>query len=252
MAVHTILKTSHSLFGKITIGETLDPHVRWMKINDEIEGQVFLNDDGSPSAIAASRYLYAFIIPAWHFPNSHGLMLGLGAGIGATMLLTLFPELSLTVIEIDPEVIRLAREYFPLVSFYEAQGRLHIIESSAENYVLQSQEKFSFTLLDVFSGDEGNQHNFALINNVLRISPYFMANTITSEKSRPEISKKWMWLRTIRVIASEESNWMLTNMTSMSPAIHDFQLFNDTNINAKAVNSIFKYILSQINAACFY
>ena len=55
MAVHTILKTSHSLFGKITIGETLDPHVRWMKINDEIEGQVFLNDDGSPSAIAASR-----------------------------------------------------------------------------------------------------------------------------------------------------------------------------------------------------
>jgi hypothetical protein len=179
-------------------------------------------------------------------------MLGLGAGIGVTMLLSLFPELSLTVVEIDLQVIQLAREYFPLIAFYEAQGRLQLIQSAAENYVQYSKETFAFTLLDVFSGDEGNQHNLALLHDVLRISPYFMANIITSEASRSEVLEEWMWLRTTPATASEKSNWMLTNMTNMSPAIHDLYLFNGIDINTIAANSIFKYILSQIKAACFY
>lgn len=258
-----VFALSKGLFGNISVSETIHPEVRLMKINNEIEGQVFSSPDASffsclmdgPGGVAASRYLYGFIIPAWHFPDSKGLMLGLGAGIGATMLLALFPSLSLTAVEIDPEVIRLAREYFPLVAFYERQGRLTIIQAPANDYLKRSKERFSFALLDLFSGDEGNQHNLPLLNEILSISPYFMANIITSEPTYFETTKECIWLRTAQVMASEKSNWLMTNMKNISPVIHEYQLFDDslkTNINVIAANNIFRYILSQIDAACFY
>lgn len=255
MNYEKILTLSQCVFGSVSIIDSFYPDVRLMKINNEIEGQVFLDDNGIPSAVAVSRYLYAFIIPAWHFFDKKGLMLGLGAGIGATMLLTLFPELSLTVVEVSPEVIQLAREYFPLVSLYETQGRLLIIESSAENYVQKSQEKYAFTLLDVFSGDEGNQHNLALLNSVLRISPYFMANIISSEPLLPDVSKEWMWLCASPVNPAQKTNWLLTNIQRIAPMMLEYQLFDDykqADINVITANVIFRDILSQIDAACFY
>lgn len=255
MAIHTILKTSRSLFGKITIGETLDPHVRWMKINNEIEGQVFVEKDGKPGAIAASRYLYAFIIPAWHFSASHGLMLGLGAGIGATMLLALFPELSLTVVEIDPQVIQLARTYFPLISFYEKQNRLYIIQANANDYIHQCQQTFSFVLLDLFAGDENSQQNLHLLDEIYKIAPYFMANIITTEVMRPHVSDKFLWIRTTLALPTQKSNWALTNMQQFPSNLANFQLFPQSLQEKSAVktaNQYFQYILSQIKATCFY
>lgn len=250
-----ILKTAFGLFGPISVGRNFFPSIYWMAINNEIEGQVYADEDGRPGSIAFSRYFYGFIILAWHFPKSHGLILGLGAGIGATMLLTLFPELKLTVVEIDSQVIQLAREFFPLVSFYEAQERLNIVESSAENYVLQCEQKFTFALLDLFSGDEKNDENERLLEKILQISPYFMANIITSEAMRPETPREWMWLRAAVTLENEKVNWLLTNIQSILPAIQEFQLFDGScqpRANIVAANEIFRYILSQIDAACFY
>lgn len=264
MATHHLLKTSPSLFGKITIGETFDPHVRWMKINDEIEGQVFIEKEGAPGPIAASPYLYAFVILAWQFSDKKGLILGLGAGAGVTLLLALFPNLFLTVVEIDREIIRLAREYFPLITHHETQGRLKIVESAAGNYVDQCQEKFAFTVLDMFSGDEGNSSNLALISKIAKISRYFMANIITAQSMHTDLERAAhvqqedfvMWLSATETARSTEKiNWILTNLDSISPEIQYYSLFDlslQTQANVITANRYFKYILSQIEASCFY
>lgn len=250
-----ILEKSSGVFGQISVGKSFFPETYWMKINDEIEGRAFADHHGKPGAIAASRYLYAFIIPVWHFPTSHGLMLGLGAGIGAAMLLTLFPALSLTVVEIDSEIIRLARAYFPLISLYEKQKRLTIIQANANDYIHATQNTFSFVLLDIFSGDESSQYNLALLEDVQALAPYFMANMITTEAMRPNVSDDLLWIRTSPNPATQRSNWMLTNMQRFSPDIGSFELFSqnqDENHTVKIVNHYFQYILSQIKATCFY
>lgn len=250
-----IFETSFGLFGSICVGKTFFPSRYWMKIKDEIEGQVFADENGNPSAIAVSRYLYGFIIPAWHFPKSHSLMLGLGAGIGAVMLLTLFPELSLTVVEIDPEVIRLTRTHFPLVSLYEKQQRLTMVQANAHDYICQTSQKFAFALVDIFTGDEDSQHNLILLKNLKTIAPYFMANIITAESTRPSVPDDNLWIPTSPEASMQRSNWMLTNMRQFLPEIGGFELFADATHEktaAKIANHYFQYILSQIRATCFY
>lgn len=250
-----ILENAPGLFGPVSVGRSYPPNTYWMTINNEIEGQVFADQDEQPSAIAASRYLYGFIIPAWHFPASHGLMLGLGAGIGAVMLLALFPELSLTVVEIDPEVIRLTRTHFPLVSFYEKQQRLTMVQANAHDYIFQTSQKFAFVLVDIFTGDEDSQHNLLLLKNLNTIAPYFMANIITAESIRPTMPENYLWIPTSPDASIQRSNWMLTNMRQFSPEIGGFELFADTTHEKTAVkiaNHNFQYILSQIRANCFY
>ena len=255
MITQKILEKSSGLFGPISVGKSFLPSSYWMKIKDEIEGQVFADHEGNPGAIAASRYLYGFILPAWHFPASHGLMLGLGAGIGATMLLTLFPDLHLTVVEIDADIIRLTRAYFPFVSFYEKQNRLRIIHADASDYVNTTQNKFAFALMDVFSGDENSYHNIILLENVRAISSYYMANIIATEVLLPDISEDAIWIRTSPDLPTQRSNWMLTNMKNFSPEIAGFQLFerhHQEKNSIKIANRYFQYILSQIKATCFY
>lgn len=265
-----ILESSQGLFGLISICETLHPSIRLMKINSETEGQVFSSPSSAsfscsidgPGPVSASRYLYAFIIAAWQFPNKHGLVLGLGAGAGVSMLLALFPNLSLTVIEIDSQVIRLSRQYFPMLSFYESKGRLRVIESDAETYLDSCHDAFAFTLLDLFSGDESNHNNLPLVNKVLKISPYFMANIITSKSETVSIERSlnlignsvFMWIRAFPAISSEEINWIMTNIDAISPDILDYKLFSDFKLdeNVMTANGYFRYILSQIEAACFY
>ncbi|MES2204152.1 MAG: hypothetical protein V4496_02925 [Pseudomonadota bacterium] len=262
-----ILESSPGLFGKISICETVNPAIRLMKINDEIEGQAFSIPNATdfsctldgPGPVSASRYLYGFIIAAWLFPDKKALVLGLGAGIGVTLLLTLFPKLTLTVVEIDAQVIRLAKRYFPLIAFYEAQGRLQIIESAAEIYLENCDDFFAFTLLDLFSGDEKNHHNLQLIDKALERSPYFMANIITSEKVLPVIERainvnELMWLRAYPSNMAERINWIMTNLNAIPPKIQEYTLFSDMESaeNIMLANEYFNYILSQVNAACFY
>lgn len=266
------LDSSPGLFGQISVNETFFPSVRLMKINNEIEGQVFTSPNASafssscsidaPGAVSASRYLYAFIIAAWQFSTERGLVLGLGAGAGVVMLLTLFPNLSLTVIEIDPCIIQLSRKYFPLLSFYEDQGRLVIVESDAEIYLDHCQDSFAFTLLDLFSGDEENHHNLGLIAKALKLSPYFMANIIASKTALASIERALnlndaailMWLAASPAISSEKINWIMTNISSISPEIQEYTLFSDiaSSENIMTANEYFNYILSQVHAACFY
>jgi len=268
----TILESSSGLFGPISIRETSHASIRLMKINNEIEGQVFTSPDSAkfhckvhgPGAVSASRYLYGFIIPAWQFSKARGLILGLGAGAGVAMLLALFPQLSLMVVEIDSEVIRLARRNFPLIQFYEDQGRLDIVQSDAEAYLDYCQDSFAFTLLDLFAGDESSSHNASLIDKTLKISPCFMANMITSQSMHSTFQRSLylqkqpflMWLSASSTIRPTENvNWMLINMHSLSPEIQDYQLFDSSlqaHPNVITANQYFRYILSQVEAACFY
>jgi len=69
-----------------------------------------------------------------------------------------------------------------------------------------------------------------------------------------ENTSQLMWLRAYPAMAAEKINWIMTNINEISPEILDYRLFADLESveNIMTANSYFRYILSQVDAACFY
>ena len=63
-----------------------------------------------------------------------------------------------------------------------------------------------------------------------------------------------MWLLAVPSFPSEKANWIMTNINEISPEIQQYQLFDNltTIENVITANKYFRYILSQVDAACFY
>lgn len=105
----------------------------------------------APGPVPEGSYPLGWSFAALPEPDGHLLMGGLGAGAGVTMLLHEFPELRITVVEIDPVVIRLARAHFPLLDKYVSEQRLSIISAD----LLEVAQRFhrptwSSALIDLY------------------------------------------------------------------------------------------------------
>lgn len=76
------------------------------------------------------------------------LVLGLGLGSIPIMLQKkLGDTISITSVELDPEIIRCAKKYYPSATDYD---KLNIIQSDALQYVMQTKEKFDLITVDLF------------------------------------------------------------------------------------------------------
>jgi spermidine synthase len=85
------------------------------------------------------------------------LMLGLGGGTLPMALDELLPETRIDVVEIDPAVIRVAREFFafapsPRVDVYAQDGRVFVKRAA------QRGETYDLIMLDAFNGDYIPEH----------------------------------------------------------------------------------------------
>jgi predicted membrane-bound spermidine synthase len=120
------------------------------------------------NGLAVYEYLYL----AQHVPlalNPDGkkaLAIGLGAGI--VPMAYARRGLSVDVVDIDPNVVRLAGEYFG----FKPSGRVSIEDARA--FLAQLQERYDHILLDVFNGDTTPGHmmsreSFALMRE--RLAP---------------------------------------------------------------------------------
>ena len=73
------------------------------------------------------------------------LLVGLGGGALVRFLNHHFPELSLDVVEIDPVVVKVAREYFGTVP----GPRTRILVEDAFDYVRRTRDRYDLILMDV-------------------------------------------------------------------------------------------------------
>jgi spermidine synthase len=75
------------------------------------------------------------------------LMIGGGAYVFPQYYLKAYPQASIDVVEIDPELTSLAKGYFSLPD----DPRLHIIHQDGRSYLNQNQEKYDVVLMDAFN-----------------------------------------------------------------------------------------------------
>lgn len=239
---------------------------QWLMIGNELEGKVYRHpsaaafgcDIDGPGAISASAYTYSFILPAWLNPDGHGLVLGLGSGAGIVLLLTLFPQLKLTVIELSKEVLHLVKQHFPLVAHYIQLGRLTVQCKDAVKFCAENKRPFDFTIVDIYRGDGNYEMNLHCFTDALLFSKYVLANLMTnfSDAQRDDLLKKQE--NTILFSATHVyvGNWILTNISQIPSDLTLFQPFKvfeaQSATTVKQANTFFFNFLKQIPASCFY
>lgn len=155
-------------FGPITVVD--DAGQRSLNINGERQGALLLSPsaneysedlpEDAPGPVSSSLYTDGWYLPGIADPYGSGVMVGLGSGAGAMSLLANFPEVDLTVIEIDPAIVDVANEYFPMLEYYQDRGRLEIIEADACEYLKTTPDTWGFGCGDAYTGTNRLVHDY--------------------------------------------------------------------------------------------
>ena len=94
-------------------------------------------------------YTRAFSLAAIYPPQiKRVLVLGLGGGSIPVYLHRFLPEATIDVVEIDPGIIAVAKQYFGM----RETGRLHLIESDGRVFLNRHREPYDLIIVDVFTG----------------------------------------------------------------------------------------------------
>lgn len=76
------------------------------------------------------------------------LEIGLGGGRTANYIHLHMPNVNITSVELDPEVIALARQYFGVTT----NQRFRIVEDDGRRYLRQSQQRYDLIMVDAYRG----------------------------------------------------------------------------------------------------
>ncbi len=149
-----------------------DQHIRDMLIDGLTQGGVDMT-----RGVSLYEYSYLMeILPYGLYPDGkNALMIGLGAG-----LVPMWYEqrdVSVDVVEIDPVVAEVAKEFFDL----KVSGDIHI--NDARYFLTTNQKHYDYVLMDVFNGDLTpglliSQEAFTLVKNSLSEEGIFALNLI--------------------------------------------------------------------------
>lgn len=122
-------------------------HTRELSIDGLIQGGI---DVGSGLSVYEYAYLLQFLPLAIHPTGRNCLVIGLGAGIVPRW----YAEhgIATEVVDIDPEVIHLARKHFG----FPANIPVHV--EDARHYLVENSRQHDFIILDVFNGDTTPGH----------------------------------------------------------------------------------------------
>ncbi|WP_144395120.1 spermidine synthase [Pleionea sediminis] len=114
------------------------------------------------------------------------LVIGLGGGTLPMALSEMLPNAEITSVEIDPAVIKLAKQYFeyqesPRIKTVERDGRLFIKRAALK------KESFDWIILDAFNGDYIPEHLMTQeflqeVKSVLSETGIITANTFSQSK----------------------------------------------------------------------
>ena len=143
-------------FGPVGVVDTAD--ARRFTIGGVLQGASLLRPAASmvdvsirqgPGPVIETRYQLAWLLAGQRHGEGRGLMLGFGGGCGAVGLLHQFPGITLDAVEADPAMATMAREFHPLVTHFEREGRLRLQIADAGDYLAHSDGTYDFVIADL-------------------------------------------------------------------------------------------------------
>jgi spermidine synthase len=147
-ATETVVADVDSPFRRIQIGKRGSVFTMYFFADD---GQRFIEsrwDSGRPQELDLD---YSRTMMAGFLINPEVrrfMMMGLGGGVITNFLFERFPELEIDAVEIDPEVVRLAREFFGVPD--HPRYRTHV--GDGRSFIERAAAPWDMIMLDAFSG----------------------------------------------------------------------------------------------------
>jgi spermidine synthase len=147
MAPDGVLEKVESEYNNIFVvkqGQTLYMNFGYRN-SQYVESVYDMLDRGS---LAARYTRYMTVAAAYLDRFERGAFVGLGGGRTASYLVDSFPQLTLEVAELDPEVIRLAKKYFGV----KESERMKISAQDGRIFLTRSKSQYDAVFLDAYRG----------------------------------------------------------------------------------------------------
>ena len=119
---------------------------RFLRFDDSWQSGMYLRDP------VAARFEYTDVMQVgWALrPDARrALLIGLGGGSIPKRVLASYPEVTLDVVELDPEVVEVARRFFALPD----DPRLHLYVEDGRRYLQRTPHRYDIVLLDAYFSD---------------------------------------------------------------------------------------------------
>ena len=131
---------ANSVYGKVQVVDDALHRVRWLMSDCSVEGAEYLNSK-------ATLYPFLRMIEAVRFLNPSGKRaLSIGLGTGEVPKLLGAAGIPTDVVEINPNVVRAAKEFFG----FEPSGKLYI--EDGRRFLKREDRKYDFVVHDTFTG----------------------------------------------------------------------------------------------------
>lgn len=136
-----ILETKESLYHYILIGEDKDWRV--MQFNRTIQSGISKKDN----ITSIAPYTDGFHLGLVFVPNARKvLFVGCGGATGPRQFHKLYPNIQIDIVEIDPDVVKMAKKYFYLNE--DEKLKVHIDDGRV--YLNRTREKYDIIIMDAY------------------------------------------------------------------------------------------------------
>ncbi|MCE2438715.1 MAG: fused MFS/spermidine synthase [Candidatus Latescibacteria bacterium] len=138
-----------SLYNHIVVSE--DDEARYLRFGYGAKQSAMTL--GNPIALRVPYTAYLALGMAFTNPE-RALMIGLAGGSVARLVRSVRPEVALDVVELDPDVVRVAERYFGV----DADGSLRIHVDDGRMFVKRTTDRYDWVVLDAFHADSMPHH----------------------------------------------------------------------------------------------
>ena len=156
-AVHAdIIHNEHSLYGNIVVEDTGDLRCLRFNVKSSTSNQsCFLKSQPQSLVFNYTKLLFSALLI--NKQPERILIIGLGGGTMSNTLNQMFPNSLIDNVEIDPSVVKVARQYFSFfennhINTYIQDGRIFIKRA------LLKKQKYDWIIFDAFNGDYIPEH----------------------------------------------------------------------------------------------
>ena len=186
-AERRVVHQEPSAFGRIYVVDEGDlRYLRYDGPNGDDQSVISISDPGA----VPMDYIRDALLGLALVPNiEQVLMIGLGAGTFTTFLFNHLPKLKIDAVEINPVVVRLAKDFFrlpkdPCYRIHKQDGR-KFIESSRQKYDLIFVD--AYTGLDLVPKQLAGEDFFKLVRDHLSRGGLAIINLSVEEKQEEKV-----------------------------------------------------------------
>ena len=142
-----LVESKESLYNNIYVYKEGDFYAMTFGYNRRIYTEsIYDSKDDRDLPVAYTRYMTA---PLAYAKDVHAILeIGFGGGRTSWYLHRFLPGVSVTSVELDPEVVTLAKKYFGI----KDEPNFHLVNQDGRLFLQQSKDKYDIVLIDAYRG----------------------------------------------------------------------------------------------------